>query len=113
MSLPTKRRPPTTSSPKAARPRRKVPWVRHLPHDTMACDPHPASGIDKEVSEAPQRDKQPGSLGQPVIARGRLEATETLGRDATVRLDSDFDVAGPPVPIAVEANHLENKTGEM
>jgi len=65
------------------------------------------------ASNAPQRDKQPGALWQPVIARSWLEATGTLRRDAAVRLDFNFDMAGPPVSMAVEANVLENKTGEM
>ena len=74
---------------------------------------HPPGGIDKEGSDAPQRDEQPGALWQPVIARSWLEATGTLRRDAAVRLDFNFDMAGPPVSMAVEANVLENKTGEM
>ena len=49
----------------------------------------------------------------PVIPRSGLEATGTLGGDAPVSIQRDFDAAGPPVPVALEPDVLENKSRKM
>src|SRR6266436_8518592 len=74
---------------------------------------HPPGGKDKEGLDVPQQHKEPRALRQPVIPRSRLEATGTLGGDASVRIQRDFDAAGPPVPVALEPDVLKNKSRKM
>ncbi len=86
---------------------------RHmLHHHAVFRAADPPSGVEKPRHDAPQRHKEPGALLQSVIARSGLEATGTLGEDARVRLDSDFDATGLAIPMAVQANVAENESGK-
>jgi hypothetical protein len=73
----------------------------------------PPGRVEKPRHDAPQRHKEPGALLQPVVARSGLEAAGTFGGDGWVRLDGDFDATGLAIPMAVEADVVENEPGKM
>ena len=87
---------------------------RHvLDHHPVLGALHPPGGIEKPSHDAPQRHKEPPALRQPVIARSGPQAREHLAGMPPWGSIRDFDAAGPAVPMAVEADVLENKAGKM
>ena len=84
-----------------------------LHHHSMFRAVDPPGRVEKPRHDAPQRHKEPGALLQPVVARSGLEAAGTFGGDGWVRLDGDFDATGLAIPMAVEADVVENEPGKM
>jgi hypothetical protein len=72
----------------------------------------PPGGVEKPSHDAPQRDKEPGALLQPVIARSGLEAAGAFGGDGRVRLDGDFQTTNLAIPVALQADVAVNESGK-
>src|SRR5208282_6852697 len=72
----------------------------------------PPGGVEKPRHQAPHRHKEPRALRQLVITRRRLEAAGAFARDGGVRLDGDFEATKLAIPMALEADVVENESGK-
>jgi hypothetical protein len=73
----------------------------------------PSGGVEEPSGNAPQRNKEPRSLCQPIIAGRRSQTPGAFGRNAFVRRQRDLDLARRAIPVAAKPDVLVNKTRKM